>query len=538
MKQVLSVWSALDMRRRVIVILATVAMFAAVLGISRIATQPSMALLYSGLEAGAAGEVVAALEAEGVVYEVRGTSIFVDAPRRDELRLALASQGLPADTTQGYELLDSLTGFGTTSQMFDAAYWRAKEGELARTIVANPQIQTARVHIANASGRPFARAENLTASVTVTTRGGTLSKQTAKALQYLVASAVAGLSPASVSIIDSAGGLIGGEEFDASASGDEKSAELRRNVERLLEARVGVGNAMVEVAVETETQRESIVEKRFDPNERVAISSESEEVSSQANDTENGNVTVASNLPDGDAAGGEEGSSSSRNTQTRERVNYEVSETQREVLRTPGAIKRITVAVLVDGLRTTGENGEATWAPRSEEELASLRELVASTVGFDEARGDTITLKSMEFQPDAAAGTEVSASAFDGMNLDMMSLIQLGVLAVVALALGLFVIRPILASRGAAAPAVPALEGPKEPMELNPLPALGGMGEGFDAAPLPMMADYDLDGTGASPMALGGPAPADAVGRLRKMIEERREETVGVLQSWMEEERA
>ncbi len=288
---------------------------------------------------------------------------------------------------------------------------------------------------------------------------------------------------------------------------------------------------MVEVSVETVTERESIVEKRFDPAERVAISSDTEEVSSQSSDTQNGNVTVASNLPDGDAAG-PEGASSSRNSETRERVNYEVSETQREVLRTPGAVKRITVAVLVDGLRTPGENGETTWTPRSEEELASLRELVASTVGFDEARGDTITLKSLEFQPALAGGTEAVAPRFGSLALDLMSLIQLGVLALVALALGLFVIRPILLSRGASAPAVPALEGP---LALDRPPALAPP-EGAVAFP-GRGTEYVIEGT-ASAMAPGGPAPADAVGRLRRMIEDRREETVGVLRSWMEEERA
>ena len=144
MQQLLSVWTTLDPRRRIIVVLATVAMFATVLALSRMATAPGMSLLYAGLESSAAGEVVATLEQRGVSYEVRGGTIFVDSSRRDELRMTLASEGLPTNNSAGYELLDSLSGFGTTSQMFDAAYWRAKEGELARTIISSPHIRGAR----------------------------------------------------------------------------------------------------------------------------------------------------------------------------------------------------------------------------------------------------------------------------------------------------------------------------------------------------------------------------------------------------------
>ena len=134
MQQLISFWTGLDARRKVVMLLALGAVVATVMGLSRLATAPNYTLLYSGLEAGAAGEVVAALEQRGVQYQVRGGSIFVDAIQRDQLRMTLASEGLPMLSGQGYALLDKLSGFGTTSQMFDAAYWRAKEGELARTI--------------------------------------------------------------------------------------------------------------------------------------------------------------------------------------------------------------------------------------------------------------------------------------------------------------------------------------------------------------------------------------------------------------------
>ena len=184
MQQIASIWASLDMRKRIIVVVSTLAMFAAVIGLSRLATTPSMTLLYAGLDSSAAGDVVKALEAGGVPFEIRGGSIFVDTNRRDSLRMTLASEGLPANSGKGYELLDGLSGFGTTSQMFDAAYWRAKEGELARTIVASPLIQNARVHISITPAQQYRQKNAPSASVTVTTSSGTLPGTQATALKF------------------------------------------------------------------------------------------------------------------------------------------------------------------------------------------------------------------------------------------------------------------------------------------------------------------------------------------------------------------
>lgn len=548
MQQILSIWSNLDPRRRIIVAFATIAMFAAVFGLSKMASKPSMELLYAGLESGPAGEVVQALEARGVIYDIRGASIFVESSRRDELRMTLASDGLPTNSSQGYELLDNLSGFGTTSQMFDAAYWRAKEGELARTIVSSPLIRSARVHLGNPTGSAFARQSKPTASVTVTTAEGSLPGRHAKALKFLVASAISGLAPEDVSVIDGRGGLVmSGDEALAGASDtNNRAAELKQNVERILAARLGYGNSVVEISVETETDREQIFERRFDPEGRVAISSETEERTTTATDTRSADVTVASNLPAGD--GGSGGDSNSQDSEIRELVNYEVSETKREILRSPGAVKKLSVAVLLDGIRTTdGDTGEEIWTPRAPEEIADLRELVASAVGLDESRGDTLTIKTLQFEPLAIAGTVGTVGFFQSLHLDVMALVQLAVLAIVSLVLGLFVLRPIFASgaQSAAAPALAPPEGSQQtpaaqstaiapiPIPDAPpnLPALNGeIDDGnFMAPQMATVSDFDLgdDMPGFS---------TDPVKRLKKMIEDRQEETVEVLRSWMGEE--
>ncbi len=527
MQQIATVWTALDPRRRIVVVLATVAMFATVLALSRMATAPTMTLLYSGLETGAAGDVINALEQRGVTYEVRGPAIYVDAAQRDQLRMTLASEGLPANSAAGYELLDNLSGFGTTSQMFDAAYWRAKEGELARTILASPHIRAARVHIATPSSKSFRRDLRPTASVSVTTGSGALTSAHAKALKFLVASSIPGLAPEDVSVIDgTSGSVIGGEDTPAAgAYGDDHAAQLRKNVARLLAARVGPGKAVVEVSVETVTDRESIVERRFDPQGRVVISTDNEERTTSSNDSGGSAVTVASNLPEGDGAEGS--ASSSSNSETRERVNFEVSETQREILRAPGAVKRLTVAVLLDGTRRIDASGTEVWEPMPDEEIAGLTELVESAVGYDEARGDVITVKSMPFEPLAPLGTVAAPGLLEQMNIDIMSLIQLAVLAVVGLVLGMFVVRPIL------------LSPPRANLTELPPPAPvrqpGLTGEIEDAAnPLP---DLSVVSNGQGGMARLEDAPAkDPVQRLRNMIEERQVETVEILRSWMDEE--
>jgi flagellar M-ring protein FliF len=530
--QVMSVWQALDPRKRIIVLLATLAMFAAVYALTAVATRPSLALLYAGIEGSRSGEVLAALDQRGVTYEVRGQAIYVDSTRRDELRMELAAQGLPQNSGSGYELLDGLSGFGTTSQMFDAAYWRAKEGELARTIAAMPNMRSVRVHISNTEPQGFRQTGSPKASVAVVTRDGALSPDHARALKFLVSAAVAGMKPEDVAVIDGDGNLILADDDTGAKAGSDRAAALRENVTRLLEARVGYGKAVVEVAVETVTESEAISERKIDPQGRVAISSENEEKSSSAQNQGDPSVSVASNLPTGAAAGGGK-SSQSNDSSTRERVNYEVSETKRELVKNPGAIRRITVAVLVDGVTQTAADGTTLTAPRPDDELAALKDLVAAAVGFDEARGDVITIRSFAFEPASAAGSEASGGGFATFAIDVMTLVQLAVLALVALVLGLFVVRPVLTSR--ATPVAASLPAPQPAAG----PVLTGVIEDDGAFPeRPILARGARRGAAAEAGEAGPPEIDDPVARLRRLISERQEESVEILKSWMDDPQA
>ncbi|MEL6125663.1 MAG: flagellar basal-body MS-ring/collar protein FliF [Pseudomonadota bacterium] len=509
--QLIARWTALEPGRKLLVVLSLVAVIVCTGWIVRLALAPSMSLLYAGLEGGAASEVINALEAQGTPYEVRGTSIYVPRAARDQARLALAAEGLPSGGAAGYELLDSLSGFGTTSQMFDAAYWRAKEGELARTIAASPNVRSARVHIARGNSGPFERDRGTTASVTVSMGTGTLSRKRAEAIRFLVASAVIGLSAEDVSVLDDAAGVVlapgASEGADASQQSD-REARLRASIERLLAARVGPGRALVEVMIDADPNSETVTERVLDPESRVAIHSDIEESSETESGTGPGNVTVASNLPDGDAAAA--GSESNRqNAVTRERINYEVSEIMRESVRHAGEIRRITVAVLVDGITSVAADGTSSWQPRPDAELTAMRNLVESAIGFDAARGDLVTIESLEFTASPDAGTAAASPGFLD-TLDVGTIIQIALLGLVTLALGMFVIKPIL---------TPRMEEVEDAAEGEILEATEQIAAAIENNPEARAIQYDRN---------------DTVVHLRDTVRTQETESAAILRSWID----
>ena len=502
-----TLWTALQPRQRMIALLAVVALIATVFGLVQTARSPTMETLYAGLDAQAAAEVTTAVQAMGVSVEVEGGAVKVPAGDRDRVRMALAAAGLPRNGPEGYELLEGLDGFGTTSEMFAATYWRAKEGELARTILAAPGVRTARVHIANPAGRPFQRGARPTASVTVTTSYGALDRGQAEAMRYLVASAVAGLNPEDVAVIDAANGAVlrAGETGDGPGGqmpGMAREAQLRGEIERLLAARVGEGKAIVTVAVETKMESENVFERRLDPSTRVAISTDTREVEDTGTGGGGGAATVASNLPV--EGGGGDGNSTRSRTEAEERVNFEVSETTREIKRLAGDTKRITVAVLVDGIVAYDANGNRSWSPRPEAEVQQLRDLVRSAVGYDESRGDVVTVETLEFAERPETGSVAEAGVMRFLEANAAPMVQALALAAVALGLVFFVLRPLLRAAEANASTMP-----------ERLPPSLEISEAGDFRP-------------------NGEAPLDRLTLLRTAFAEQRDDSAGVLRSWLE----
>lgn len=528
MQKLQDYWNERSSRQKTILVGAFLATFLAVSAFSWIASRPSLSMLYSGLDPSVAGEVVAGIERMGVAYEVRGNSIYVDASQRDRLRMDLAGEGLPANSAAGYELLDGMSGFGTTSQMFDAAYWRAKEGELARTILALPNVKSARVHLAVSQSRGLRRDQQATASVTLTTTAGSISRAQAQSLKYLLSSAVPGLPPESVTVIDTERGVVAAEE---DTSGLERAAEMKRNVERILEPHVGLGNAIVELNLDLVTETEVLTEQRFDPQERAMISQLVEETTDQSSSGSAQTVTAASNLPDGNEAAGDPSQSS--RSENRQQANYEVSKSVREISRQPGSVKRLSVAVLVNGVAQENANGEAELVPRSAPEIETLRELVASAVGFDPARGDQLTVKSLPF---AQLGTDGTLATRGGWldRIELNALIKLALIGLFALAIAAVILRPVMRNRQI---------GREETQLLDDSGVTGGAPDQARVAdnaviePANSAAGYDAtligsDLPGKTQLSL---PPADPVARLRGMMKDRQQESMKILSGWIEE---
>ncbi len=526
-------WQIMPIQKRLIVVASVLATILALYALVKVTLKPKMDLLYAGLDPAAAGEVIAKLDGLDVPYQVRGGAIYTDALRRDALRLELAREGMPRQSVVGYELFDDVNSFAMTSEMFDTAYWRAKEGELSRTILAMPNIQTARVHLGVQKTSGFSRADpTKSASVTVTS-SGSLTPQQAKAIQYLTALSVSGLEPNDIAVIDTQKGLIAGPglEPDNSEFGDgelERAASIKKNLLSLLEARVGVGNARVNVSLELDRDRESSVERTFDPDGRVLKS----QTTSEVNDTSRGStgaVTVASNLPEGDAGGG--GTNSANRSQTDESVSYEVSELVRNREKMPGAITRMTIAVLVNDQISYGETGEVIREPRTAEELSTLQELVQAAAGLNVERGDELTVKNLSFEqpnlPDALVKPGMWEKFLDQY---LGSVVQSGILAIVVLALGLFVVRPML--RGSAN----AGEGNAELMPLS----LQDNSD-FNAGSPDSMVDVSPPALASSPAIAGhldGPTNPDPIETLKSMAAEKPEDSASLLSAWLDDDDA
>lgn len=424
---------AMSTRQQMIAAGGAVVLLCLIAVMFQVATAKKMALLYSGLSETAAGEVIAALDDEAIAYEVRGRSLFVDQQHRDAVRLRLAAQNLPSPDSQGYELLDKLDGFSTTSEMFSVTYWRAKEGELARTLTSMPGITAARVHIGAEDRGAFSRrSRQRTASVAITAPSG-LDEAQVKAIRYLTALAVPGLPANEVAVIDSARGLLSNTNQLSGLDGGRAAASLEQRLLSLVEARVGMGNARVNVAIDFDRQREEIQERAIDPNGAVITQSIRENNTSREQGTERA-VTVASDLPDGEDSGTER---SLQSDETREEVNYAVSSTERRVEILPGGVDRLSVAVLIND--SIGPDGQP--LARTEDDINALRSLIAAAAGIDEARGDTLIVRSLPFDALPTVPDPAPTSWYD--KLAETSLIEIATLGIFLLLFGLLVLRPM-----------------------------------------------------------------------------------------------
>jgi flagellar M-ring protein FliF len=426
--------------------------------ISRLAA-PQLELLYADLDMNDSARIVSQLESDQIPYELRnnGGAIYVPADLVPRTRVTLAEQGLPSGGSIGYEIFDNSDSLGTTNFMQNVNLVRALEGELARTIRSVDAVKAARVHLVLPKRELFSRErQEPSASVLLHMRGSNRPTQSqVVAIQNLVASAVPGLIPNRISVVDGKGTLLtqGFEDPNnpaaVSAKADERREQyenrLARTVEELLAQTVGPGKVRAEVFADMDFDRINTSEEVYDPDGQVVRSTQAIEESTS--NREGGGdlpVSVATNLPDAsfDAAG-TSGTDASEN-RTEETVNYEISKKIINHVRETGIINRLSVAVLVDGTYGPGDEGPNSYHPRSQEELNLLATLVRSAIGFDVQRGDAVEVINMRFvELDMPEEEEFDIFLGLGKN-DLFRLAQYLVLIVFAVLAFLLVVRPLM----------------------------------------------------------------------------------------------
>src|SRR4051812_32347966 len=364
-------------------------------------TEPPKTILYGGLEPRDAPPVTAKLDGMNVKYDAKedGT-ILVPADQVTKLRMALAQDNLPAAGV-GYEIFDKSDAFGTTAFVQNINRLRALEGELARSVQTIDGIQAARVHLVIPERQIFSRDDQSpSASVVLKTRS-VLGRGQVEAIQHLVAAAVASLTPDRVAIVDDRGNLLAGGDdksgSGATAANQEQNTtdyedRLRQRIESIVSSVVGPGHVRVQVTAQMAYKQQSTTEEKYNPDGKVVRSTQT--VEQNASDATAGGaaVSVANALPGAASNGSDAGKSTSGRTE--ETTNYEIDKTVTTSTEAKGDVKRLSVAVVVDG---TGGSVSVPAKPRSQSEMDKISSLVKSAMGYDQGRGDVVQVTNMEF---------------------------------------------------------------------------------------------------------------------------------------------
>jgi flagellar M-ring protein FliF len=531
---------------------------------SRLAS-PDMALLYGELNAQDSGQIIARLEQMSVPYRIgeEGGKIFVPQDQVGRSRMVMAEEGLPSGASIGYEIFDRSEGLGTTNFVQNINHVRALEGELARTIRSISSVKQARVHLVLPRRELFSRErQDPSASIILMLAGsGGLDRQQVTSIQHLVAAAVPGLKPTMVSIVDDKGNLLarGTEEGDVSQTAS-RAEEMRigyesrmvRTIEELLARSLGPGNVRAQVSAEMDFDRITENAEIFDPDGQVVRSTQVVEEQASNQDGAPAGVTVGNNLPDALPELDDGSGSQSQTSRTEETVNYEITKTVKTHIREAGMVRRLSVAVMVNGTPVTDADGNTTYEPRSAEAMEKITALVRSAVGYDEARGDTIEVVEMPFVAFEAGDTEAQGLLLGLNKGDFMRIAELMVLGVVAVLVLLMVVRPLL-GRLLEVDAEDNVEGMS-----GMLPAGGGQAAltGPDGSGVPRLAGdpstavatrVGESGTPDKNIAheidqmidlnqVSGRVRASSVKKIAEIIEKHPEEAVAIIRGWLHAE--
>jgi len=514
--------------------------------------QQRYALLYGDLDMRESAQIVDNLTRQHIGYQIVGNGGQILVPVEDvgRARLLLAKDGLPSGGSVGYELFDRGDSLTTSQFQQQMNQTRALEGELARTIRTINGVRAARVHLVLPHREPFQRErQDAQASVMLTMNGANrLDAEAVQAILNLVAAAVPGLRPQSISIVDNRGTMLarageplGGTAASQGAEEMRRQTEIRlaRAVEEMLEQSVGPGRVRAEAAVEMDYERVNETQEKYDPDGKAERSEQSVTSNSKTTEKET-NTSVQNNLPNADAGNNQNGTQESRQEST---TNYEISRTVRTLVREQPMIKRLSIAVMVDGTEAPGPDGKPVWKPRSTEELARLTSLVQSAIGYDAKRGDHVEVASLRFAATDDGGAAEPAGLF-GLHLERADIVRLaetamiGILALIAL---LLVLRPMVnrLTLTTAGGSMAALAGGL------PDSFTGAIAMGPGAAALAAPPGARLPGPAGVPQLedesmvmlanVEGQMRASSIRKVGELVERHPEETVNIMRGWLAE---
>jgi len=539
-------------------------------------TTPQMAPLFTDLTLDDSAAIIRDLDRQGITYSIRndGAIILVPKDQVARLRMRLAESGLPKGGGIGYEIFDKSDALGTTTFVQNINHLRALEGELARTIRSLDRVEAARVHLV-LPDRPLFSRDKIDASASIVLKvRGSLTASQVRAIRHLVASAVSGLKPERVSVVDETGKLLadgaGDENALSGLNADERKIafenRLRKEVEAIVTSVVGAGRARVQITADFDVNRITQSSDKFDPDGRVVRSSQTrEEQTSSADGRNQGPVSVSNELP-GNAQPGAAPVNRDQTRKTEEIVNYEISRTTKTEVIEAGRVNRISAAVLVDGTYSRNEKGELVYKPRTKEEIDRIAALVRTAIGFDAKRGDQVEVVNLRFADEPPATPAAPPGWMDYLQFskdDIMALAEKGVMAVLGLIVLLLVVRPLVrriitpdetdAARAAAAAGAAGVAGALGVPTVGPVAASGSVN--VAAAPGGNIASAGgaqisiVGGDEAVAISnrtsamidvakVQGQVHAQSVQKVGELAEKNPHEAVAIIRSWLHEEAA
>jgi len=514
-------------------------------------TAPETTPLFTDLSLEDSATIAKELDREGVSYELRsnGNIIMVPRDRVARLRMTLAENGLPKGGGIGYEIFDKSDALGTTSFVQNINGLRALEGELARTIRTLDRVEDARVHLVLPERPLFSRDKIEPSASIVLKLRGSLEPAQVRAIRHLVATAVSGLRPQRISIVDERGQLLADGAGDESATSDIGADErqvafekhVREQVESIVSSVVGPGHSRVQVNADFDLNRITQTSDKFDPDGRVIRSSQSREETSASNEAGNNQVTVGNELPGAAArGGGAEASPRDESRKSEEIVNYEISKTTKTEVIEPGRLKRVSVAVLVDGTYAKNDKGEIAYQPRGKDELDQIAALVRSAIGFDQSRGDQVNVVNLRFAETTANPVIEPTGWLSALHFtkdDIMRAIEMVVMGVLGLVVLLLVVRPLVRRiiapddrRVAAAPArSAAADGP--PALIAAATAAERIDPAKAAEPSETSKMIDI-------AQIQGQVHAQSVQKVGELADKNPRETVSIIRQWLNDSAA